>query len=190
MVLTWSGSAAPPKPDYPFNTSENFFDVLYRAAFWTDGTLKNNQSFEFDSRCPESDFIPAIQQEIDKLDKSLLQQTDCTWAYLGFKRKTEAEQKKSCYLLWTSLNTNKVGAGKQIPVLIQTGEGKYYVSETTTDEQWRNSQKYVTVSVRMPNYKDLLNSDREYSTLEAAYDAYIAALNSDKYAGVRGSSGQ
>ena len=80
VVLTWSGSAAPSKPDYPFDTNENFFDVLYRAAFWTDGTLKNNQSFEFDSRCPESDFIPAIQKEIGKLDKSLLQQADCTWA--------------------------------------------------------------------------------------------------------------
>lgn len=78
VVLTWSGSAAPSKPDYPFNTNENFFDVLYKAAFWTDGTLKNYQSFEFDSRCPESDLIPAIQQEIDKLDNSLLQQADCT----------------------------------------------------------------------------------------------------------------
>lgn len=190
VVLTWSGSAAPSGPDYPFDTNENFFDVLYKAAFWTDGTLKNNQSFEFDSRCPESDFIPAIQQEIDKLDNSLLQQTDCTWAYLGFKRRTVEEQKKSCYLLWTSLDTNEVGGGKQIPVLIQTGDGTYYVSETTTHQRWRNNQKYVTVSERMPDYKDLLNSDREYSSLEAAYDAYKTALNNAKYDGVRGSSGQ
>ena len=190
VVLTWSGSAAPSGPDYPFDTNENFFDVLYKAAFWTDGTLKNNQSFEFDSRCPESDFIPAIQQEIDKLDNSLLQQTDCTWAYLGFKRRTVEEQKKSCYLLWTSLNTNEVGGGKQIPVLIQTGDGTYYVSETTTHQRWRNNQKYVTVSERMPDYKELLSSDMAYPTLEAAYDAYIAALNNAKYDGVRGSSGQ
>lgn len=190
VVLTWSGSAAPSGPDYPFDTNENFFDVLYKAAFWTDGTLKNNQSFEFDSRCPESDFIPAIQQEIDKLDNSLLQQTDCTWAYLGFKRRTVEEQKKSCYLLWTSLDTNEVGGGKQIPVLIQTGDGTYYVSETTTHQRWRNNQKYVTVSERMADYKDLLNSDAEYSTLEAAYDAYKTALNNAKYDGVRGSSGQ
>lgn len=190
VVLTWSGSAAPSGPDYPFDTNENFFDVLYKAAFWTDGTLKNNQSFEFDSRCPESDFIPAIQQEIDKLDNSLLQQTDCTWAYLGFKRRTVEEQKKSCYLLWTSLNTNEVGGGKQIPVLIQTGDGTYYVSETTTHQRWRNNQKYVTVSERMPDYKELLSSDMAYPTLEAAYDAYIAALNNEKYDGVRGSSGQ
>lgn len=42
----------------------------------------------------------------------------------------------------------------------------------------------------MADYKDLLNSDAEYSTLEAAYDAYIAALNNEKYDEVRGSSGQ
>lgn len=190
VVLTWSGSAAPSKPDHPFNTSENFFDVLYNATFWTDGTLKNNQSFEFDSRCPDSDFIPAIQKEIGKLDKSLLQQADCTWAYLGFKKKNDAEQKKNCFLLWTSLDTNEVGGGKQIPVLIQTSAGKYYVSETTTELRWRNKKTYVTVSERMPDYKELLSSDMAYPTLEAAYDAYIAALNSEKYDGVRGSSGQ
>ena len=190
VVLTWSGSAAPSRPDYPFDTNENFFDVLYNATFWTDGTLKNNQSFEFDSRCPESDYIPAIQQEIDELHKSLLQQTDCTWAYLGFKKKNDAEQKKNCFLLWTSLDTNKVGGGKQIPVLIQTGDGKYYVSETTTELRWRNKKTYVTVSERMKDYKDLLSSDMEYSTLEAAYDAYKTALNNEKYDEVRGSSGQ
>ena len=189
VVLTWSGSAAPSKPSYPFDTSEtSFFDALYNAAFWKDGTLINNQSFEFDSRCPGSVYIPAIQNEIK--DNSLLQQPDCTWAYLGSKKKTEAEQKKSCYLLWTSLDTNKVGGGKQIPVLIQTGDGKYYVSETTTHQRWRNGKKYVTVSERMEDYKDLLSSDMEYPSLEAAYDAYIEALNNEKYGEVRGSSGQ
>ena len=97
VVLTWSGSAAPSEPDYPFDTSENFFNVLYNAAFWTDGTLKNNQSFEFDSRCPDSDYIPAIQKEIGKLHKSLLQQTDCTWAYLGFKKNNKADQEKTAF---------------------------------------------------------------------------------------------
>ena len=190
VVLTWSGSAAPSKPSYPFDTSQtSFFDVLYNAAFWTDGTL-GYQSFEFDSRCPDSVYIPAIKEEINKLHNSLLQQMDCTWAYLGFKRRTDAEQKKSCYLLWTSLNTDEVGGGKQIPVLIQTGEGKYYVSETTTHLRWKNNKKYVTVSERMPDYKKLLSSDREYDTLEEAYDAYKTALNNAKYDGVRGSSGQ
>lgn len=109
---------------------------------------------------------------------------------MGFKKKNDAEQKKNCFLLWTSLDTNKVGGGKQIPVLIQTGDRTYYVSETTTHQRWRNNQKYVTVSERMADYKDLLNSDAEYSTLEAAYDAYKTALNNEKYDEVRGSSGR
>ena len=109
---------------------------------------------------------------------------------MGFKKKNDAEQKKNCFLLWTSLDTNKVGGGKQIPVLIQTGDGTYYVSETTTHQRWTNNQKYVTVSERMADYKDLLNSDAEYSTLEAAYDAYKTALNNEKYDEVRGSSGR
>lgn len=99
-------------------------------------------------------------------------------------------RKKNCFLLWTSLDTNEVGGGKKIPVLIQTGDGKYYVSETTTELRWRNKKTYVTVSERMEDYKDLLSSDMEYSTLEAAYDAYKTALNNEKYDGVRGSSGQ
>ena len=75
-------------------------------------------------------------------------------------------------------------------MLIQTGDGKYYVSETTTELRWRNKKTYVTVSERMEDYKDLLSSDMEYSTLEAAYDAYKTALNNEKYDEVRGSSGQ
>lgn len=42
----------------------------------------------------------------------------------------------------------------------------------------------------MEDYKDLLSSDMEYPSLEAAYDAYIEALNNEKYGEVRGSSGQ
>lgn len=194
MVLTWSGSAAPSKPDYPFNTSENFFDVLYKAAFWTDGTLKNNQSFEFDSRCPESAYIPSIKAELAKMNNSLLQQEDCTWAFLGDGRK---EQSAKRYLFWTSLDTDKVGAGKQIPVLIQTGDGKYYVSETTTGQRTdKKGDTYVAVSKSLfvnqytDQYKKVLDAGTEYPTLEAAYDAYKTALNNAKYDGVRGSSGQ
>lgn len=194
VVLTWSGSAAPSKPDYPFDTNENFFDVLYNAAFWTDGTLTYNQTFEFDSRCPDSDYIPSIKAELAKMNNSLLQQSDCTWAFLGDGRKGQSSKR---YLFWTSLDTGKVGGGKQIPVLIQTGDGKYYVSETTTGQRTdKKGATYVAVSKSLfvnqytDQYKKVLDAGTEYPTLEAAYDAYIAALNNEKYDGVRGSSGQ
>ena len=128
IILTWSGAV----PKYPFNTNvTNFFQLLYDTDFWKNGSMKGKSNFEFDSRCPDSIYVPAISEAIEKLDNSLLQQPDCTWAYLGDGREN---QKANRYLFWTSLDTNKVGVGKQIPVIIQTGDGKYYVSETTTGE--------------------------------------------------------
>ena len=112
-----------------------------------------------------------------------MQQPNCTWAYLGDGRK---EQKAYRYLFWTSLDTNKVGTGKEIPVIIQTGNGNYYVSETTTGK--RNGKDYVTVSkslITQNQYKEILKSGKEFSTLEAAYDAYLKALGNSKYDSVR-----
>ena len=196
VVLTWSGSAAPSKPSYPFDTSvtDYFSPLLYATKFWKSSTFAGNPNFELDSRCPSSDYIPSIEAELAKMNNSLLQQDNCTWAFLGDGRK---EQSAKRYLFWTSLNTDKVGAGKQIPVLIQTGDGKYYVSETTTGPRTdRNGADYVAISKKLfvnqytDQYKMVLDAGTKYSSLEAAYDAYIAALNSDKYAGVRESSGQ
>ena len=183
IILTWSGKADPSAPKYPFNTSvTDFFPILYGTDFWKNGSMKNNTNFEFDSRCPESDYVPAISEAIGKLDNSLLQQPDCTWAYLGSGKDG---QEANRYLFWTSLNTNKVGAGKNIPVIIQTGNRKYYVSETTTG--MRNGKDYVTISKSLtPNqYKQTLNNGKEYSSLEAAYDAYLKALEESRYDSVR-----
>ena len=196
VVLTWSGTAAPSKPDYPFDTSirDYFSPLLYATDFWKSDVLAENKNFELDSRCPSSAYIPGIEAELAKMNNSLLQQGDCTWAFLGDGREGQNAKR---YLFWTSFNTNKVGAGKQIPVLIQTGDGKYYVSETTTG--LRTDKKrvpYVAISERLitnqftDQYKQVLDAGKEYPTLEDAYDAYIAALNNEKYDGVRGSSGQ
>ena len=196
VVLTWSGSAAPSKPDYPFNTSvkDYFSPLLYATDFWESDMLAENKNFELDSRCPNSAYIPSIKAELAKMNNSLLQQSDCTWAFLGDGRKEKSSKR---YLFWTSLDTDKVGAGKQIPVLIQTGDGKYYVSETTTGQRTdKKGATYVAVSKSLfvnqytDQYKKVLDAGTEYLTLEDAYDAYIAALNNEKYDGIRGSSGQ
>lgn len=145
--------------------------------------MRNNTNFEFDSRCPDSKYVPAITTEINKLNNSLLQQRDCTWAYLGNGRDGHEADR---YLFWTSLDTNKVGAGKEIPVIIQTGDGNYYVSETTTGK--RNGKDYVTVSkslITQSQYKEILKKGKEFSTLEEAYDAYLKALGESKYDSVR-----
>ena len=183
IILTWSGKAGPSAPKYPFNTKETgFFQLLYDTDFWKKGAVKNHSNFEFDSRCPKSDFVPALSEAIGNLDNSLLQQPDCTWAFLGDGR---ANQDANRYLFWTSLNTDKVGVGKNIPVIIQTGKGKYYVSETTTGQ--RNGKNYVTISKSLmrDEYKQVLKNGEEYSSLEAAYDAYLKALGNPKYDSVR-----
>lgn len=177
IILNWSGKADPSTPEYPFNTKvTDFFPLLYETEFWQD--MKNNTNFEFDSRCPDSKYVPSITAAIEKLDNSLLQQDDCTWAYLGDGRdRREADR----YLFWTSLNTDEVGSGKEIPVIIQTGDGKYYVSETTTGK--RNGKKYVTISESLTRsqYQQILEKGKKFSTLEEAYDAYLKALGDSEY---------
>lgn len=183
IILTWSGKAEPTAPKYPFNTRvTDFFPLLYNTDFWKNGSMENNANFEFDSRCPDSNYVPAIAEAIQQLDNSLLQQPDCTWAYLGNGKEGQAGNR---YLFWTSLNTDKVGVGNQIPVIIQTGDGKYYVSETTTGQ--RKDKTYVTISESLTarQYKQVLKNGEDFSSLEAAYDAYLKALGDPKYDSVR-----
>ena len=190
VVLTWSGTAAPGNPSYPFDTkhTEFFGEVLYKTEFWTRGDMNNNPNFEFDSRCPGSSYIPQIEAALESMNNSLLQQENCTWAFLGDGRDGYTADR---YLFWTSLNTNEVGAGKQIPVLILTGDGKYYISETTTGQRTdSNGKKYVAVSGHLyenKEYEDILKAGKKYSTLEEAYDAYVKALAKPEYKGVRDS---
>ena len=182
IILNWSGKADPSISKYPFNTNEtDFFPLLYKTDFWQD--MRNNTNFEFDSRCPDSKYVPSIIAEIKKLDKSLLQQPNCTWAYLGDGRDRREAYR---YLFWTSLDTNKFGPEKEIPVIIQTGDKKYYVSETTTGT--RNGKEYVTISKSLTTqnqYKEILKNGKKFSTLEEAYDAYLKALGDSKYDSVR-----
>ena len=182
IILNWSGKADPSTPKYPFNTKvTDFFPLLYETDFWQD--MKSNTNFEFDSRCPDSSYVPSITAAIEKLDNSLLQQPDCTWAYLG---NGKDGQEANRYLFWTSLDTDKVGPEKEIPVIIQTGNGNYYVSETTTGK--RNGKDYVTVSkslITQSQYKEILNKGEKFSSLKEAYDAYLKALAESKYDSVR-----
>lgn len=182
IILNWSGKADPSTPKYPFNTNEtDFFPLLYETDFWQD--MRNNTNFEFDSRCPDSKYVPSITAEINKLNNSLLQQPNCTWAYLGNGRDG---QEANRYLFWTSLDTDKVGPGQKIPVIIQTGDGNYYVSETTTGK--RNGKDYVTVSkslITQSQYKEILKKGEKFSSLEESYDAYLKALGNSEYDSVR-----
>lgn len=184
-VFTWCSKTDSSVPKYPFNTgitAKQFFSLLYDTEFWQNDILNKKHNFEFDSRCPDSKYIPSIEDQIKKLNNSLLQRPECTWAYLGSGYEDKAANR---YLFWTSLDTDKVGAGKEIPVLIQTGDGRYYVSETTTGKRTTTTGKhYVAVSDHLYNssqYKKVLDNGSKYNSLTDAYDAYLKALADPKY---------
>lgn len=66
-----------------------------------------------------------------------------------------------------------------IPVIIQTGDGKYYVSHTTTGERENKDGKYIAVSKHLYNdqqYKSVLKAGEKYDSLTDAYVAYLLAL--------------
>ena len=106
IILTWSGKADPSISKYPFNTNvTDFFQLLYDTDFWKSGSIKTNTNFEFDSRCPDSQYVPAITAAIEKLDKSLLQQPNCTWAYLGNGKDGQEANRYLSGHLWTRIRS-------------------------------------------------------------------------------------
>ena len=120
--------------------------------------------------------VPKVKDQIG--DDSLM--NSGTWAYLGSEKK-ESDR----YLFWTSVNMDEIGPGKEIPVIIVTGDGKFYISKSTTAKRTNKCQTYVTIADHVPSqkqYKEYLSSGQEYATLQEAYDAY-AALLKQNYSG-------
>lgn len=176
VVFTWSGSGGN-------NTKvEMSFSDIHKLVE-SAGFLNKYQTptFEIDSKCPKSSMLKELQPSINK--NSLLNYG--TWAYLGDTR----PDFRHTYLFWTSVNTDEVGAGKKIPVIISTDTGGFYISETITAERPanKNNSAYVAIADHIPNYtkfKEYTNGTK-YETLEEAYVAY-AELVAKKYPDYKG----
>ena len=154
----------------------NFSDIHKLVA---DAKLLDKHptnTFEIDSKCPNSSMIKELKPGIK--ENSLLSYG--TWAYLGDARPAF----RKTYLFWTSVDTNKVGAGNPIPVIISAETGGFYISETVTAERpvKNSSQTYVAISKRILNGKgfDDYTKGTKYETLEDAYAAY-SELVDEKY---------
>ena len=173
VKFTWSGGKGSGVKNYPFNIkAENLQGPLQNS-----GVLNGlNANYEFDSRCKESseNRVNKIKDHIE--NDSLLRHG--TWAYL--KRPGTQDS----YLFWTSVDTDKVGADQTIPVLINVGN-KFYISQTTTATRNPGSKtnEYVAISKHLyssNDFKSILENRQEYSTLEAAYNAYEQLLTENK----------
>lgn len=166
IVFDWQGKST---AGSTINWDENLHDILNRT-----GILKKlgyNQNFEIDSKCPNSTMVPEVKKQIG--NDSLLNKG--TWAFLG-----SSTNKSNRYLFWTSVDTDAVDAGKQIPVIISPASGGYYISETTTATRVNNGQKYVAIVDHIYSYstfKEYTKDKTKYNTLAEAYAAYKKQVN-------------
>ena len=179
--FVWSGDGTSASNSY--NMSEDFFKTLESSGCLNELQIKNNSNFEIDSKAAGfSTFVPKIEAVLG--EQSLLK--NGTWAFLGDGR---AEKKSERYLFWTSFDTNRVGAEKKIPILIQTGDRKYYVSYSTTAERNIKNVKYVAISGHLAGngYKTVIKAGggKVYSSLSEAYAAYEKELEKEEYKALR-----
>ena len=161
IVFDWKGKST---ADSTINWNENLHDILEKTDILPN--LKNNQNFEIDSKCPNSSMVPKVKEQIGS--DSLL--NNGTWAFLG-----SSTNKSNRYLFWTSVDTNAVDAGKQIPVIVSSADGGFYISETITATRVNNGQKYVAIADHINSYstfKEYTKDKTKYETLAEAYSAY------------------
>lgn len=168
IVFEWQGKST---AGSTINWDENLHDILNRT-----GILKKlgyNQNFEIDSKCPNSTMVPEVKKQIG--NDSLLNKG--TWAFLG-----SSTNKSNRYLFWTSVDTDDVGATKQIPVIVSSANGGFYISETITATRVNNGQKYVAIADHINSYstfKEYTKDKTKYETLAEAYAAYKKQVEDD-----------
>lgn len=168
IVFDWKGKST---PGSTINWDENLHGILEKTDILPN--LNINQNFEIDSKCPNSSMVPKVVAEIKS--NSLLK--NGTWAFLG-----SSTNKSNRYLFWTSVDTDAVGAGKQIPVIVSSANGGFYISETTTATRVNNGQKYVAIADHINSYstfKEYTKDKTRYNTLAEAYEAYKKQVEDD-----------
>ena len=165
IVFDWKGKST---PGSTINWDENLHGILEKTDILQN--LNKNQNFEIDSKCPNSSMVPKVEQQI-KSDSLL---NNGTWAFLG-----SSTNKSNRYLFWTSVDTDAVGAAKQIPVIISPANGDFYISETITATRVNSGKKYVAITDHINSYSSFqtYTTGKRYETLTEAYSAYKKQVN-------------
>ena len=160
IVFDWQGKST---AGSTIDWNEDLHGILEKTDILPN--LKNNQNFEIDSKCPNSSMVPEVKKKIGS--DSLL--NNGTWAFLGSSTNTSDR-----YLFWTSVDTDAVGAGKKIPVIVSSANGGFYISETITATRVNSGQKYVAITDHINSYSSFqtYTTGERYETLTEAYSAY------------------
>lgn len=181
ILFDWTGGSGDGSESGPaIDFKENIHDIVEKTEL-----LPNHKTptFEMDSKSLNSDMVPKVEKLLKK--NSLLKYG--TWAYLGDTR--DNIKSTYLYLFWTSVDTNAVGAGKKIPVIVSKKGGGFYISETTTAERTKGGKTYTAIADHIPNYKGFqqYTAGTRYETLEDAYKAYAKLLTTEeKYSAYKG----
>lgn len=165
IVFDWKGKST---PGSTIDWNEHLHGILEKTDILPN--LKNNQNFEIDSKCPNSSMVSKVKEQIG--NDSLLNKG--TWAFLG-----SSTNKSNRYLFWTSVDTDAVGAAKQIPVIVSSANGGFYISKTITATRVNNGQKYVAITDHINSYSSFqtYTTGKRYETLTEAYSAYKKQVN-------------
>lgn len=165
VVLNWSGEKNTSGPN--INYSEKIGDIINKTGLLEK--YNDRPYVEIDSNSTKSTMVPEIKKYID--ENSLLNYG--TWAFLA-DTLNSTETTTHSYLFWTCVNTNKVGRGVKIPIIIAKPNGTYCISDSTTAVRSKNAD-YVVIADHIWNYKGYdkyTNGKKEYASLEEAYKAY------------------
>lgn len=172
ILFDWTGGSGDGNESGPaIDFNENIHGIVEKTGLLTK---YETSRFEMDSKCPNSVMVPQVEKRLGA--NSLLKYG--TWAYLGDTR----DNIKSTYLFWTSVDTNAVGAGTKIPVIVSKKSGGFYISETTTAERTQKKQTYTAIAEHIPNYTGFrqYTTGTRYETLEDAYKAYAKLLTTEE----------
>ena len=167
IVFDWKGKST---PGSTIDWNEDLHGILEKTDILPN--LKNNQNFEIDSKCTNSSMVPKVVEQIG--NDSLLNKG--TWAFLG-----SSTNKSNRYLFWTSVDTDTVGAGKQIPVIVSRASGGFYISETITAARSNKGKSYVAIADHINSFNTFKDytTGTKYDTLAEAYAAYKEQVEND-----------
>ena len=168
IIFNWSGEKTTSGPN--INYSEDLREILNKTGYLT--TYSNQYMLEIDSNSGST----PMKKEIEKYmsENSLLKHG--TWAFLADPKNSLNSSTPYSYVFWTCVDTNEVGVGFNIPIIIAKPNGTYCISDSTTAK--RNNKyvgDYVAIADHIPSknyYGPYVNGKTEYATLEEAYKAY------------------
>lgn len=167
VILNWKNSSKT-----LINFNENIHEIVKQTGFLSKYQTSN---FEIDSKSPNSTMVNTVKKELD--ENSLLHYG--TWAYLADTHNTN----NSCaYLFWTSVDTNSVGKGVRIPVIVSKDGGGFYVSDSITATRIsKKDGSYIAISDHILNYSGFkqFTNGVNYGSFEQAYTAYSKYVHSN-----------